>query len=217
MTTTRRGFLGTLGAALAGALVAPDELWLPSAKKIFLPPKRGWIPPTNICDDFTIDRLGNIRYVGKGARYTVVELHRYLQEAFEQPDLIDNPTPSDRVTDNLICLNGSFNIDDHAAEYLYDGSIGQRGGKEIYAGMHLVGWADEDTQIVAECAGKEIVLPRTNNRSPNVLSQCLLKTPVRDDGQIEGIVVKAKYSRDFIVQYPTKGLNVAAICEITPV
>jgi len=71
---------------------------------------------------------------------TVIQLHRWLG------DLADNGTssgddeldmtdvlPSSRATDNLITFLGDYNIDDVAAEHLYDGSIIQgTGGSEVY-------------------------------------------------------------------------------------
>lgn len=99
--------------------------------------------------DWTIDRAtGNIRYTGDdhtGAApsyATVIEFHRWLQDLADDPeftgddelDIIDN-TPSDRSTDNIITLINGFNIDDTAAEHLYDGSIVQTGGNTIYDGI----------------------------------------------------------------------------------
>jgi hypothetical protein len=75
-----------------------------------------------------------------GSYATVIQLHRWLG------DLADNGTssgddeldmtdvlPSSRATDNLITFLGDYNIDDVAAEHLYDGSIIQgTGGTEVY-------------------------------------------------------------------------------------
>ncbi len=89
--------------------------------------------------DWTIDRAtGNIRYIGDDhtgtapTYATVIEFHRWLQDLADDPeftgddelDIIDQ-TPSDRSTDNIITLVNGFNIDDTAAEHLYDGSINQ--------------------------------------------------------------------------------------------
>jgi len=89
---------------------------------------------------------GNIRYIGAdhgatGASYaTVIQLHRWLQDLSDDPfssgdDQLDitDVLPSSRATDNLITLLGSYNIDDGAAEHLYDGTIIQgTGGTEVY-------------------------------------------------------------------------------------
>ena len=92
-----------------------------------------------VAADWTIDRAtGNIRYIGDdhtGAApsyATVIEFHRWLQDLADDPefsgddelDIIDQ-TPSDRSTDNIITLINGFNIDDTAAEHLYDGSVNQ--------------------------------------------------------------------------------------------
>ena len=71
-----------------------------------------------IADDFTISTGGDIRYVGaahaaSGAGYyTVLELHRFLQGIADDASVavsgdnidITSATPSDRSTDNIICL-----------------------------------------------------------------------------------------------------------------
>jgi len=100
-----------------------------------------------VAADWTVDRqTGNIRYIGNdhnGAApsyATVIELHRWLQGLADDPtssgdDELDmtDVLPSSRATDNLITLLGSYNIDDGAAEHLYDGSIVQgTGGTEAY-------------------------------------------------------------------------------------
>lgn len=104
----------------------------------------GWVAA-----DWTIDSVtGNIRYIGNahgGANpsyVTVIDFHRALQDYADQAaasgdDLLDisSLTPSDRSTDNIITLLNSFNIDQTAAEHLYDGSIIQNGGDDIYDGI----------------------------------------------------------------------------------
>lgn len=101
-----------------------------------------------VAGDWSITRSnGNIRYIGgdHGAAptyVTTIELHRALQ-AFaddltssgdDELDITDT-NPSSRSTDNIISLNGNYNIDDTAAEHIYDGSITQNGGDDIYAGF----------------------------------------------------------------------------------
>lgn len=108
--------------------------------------------------DFEIQSDKDIRYVGashgaSGAGYyTVIEFHRWLQGLADDASAtgddymdITKDTPSDRSTDNIITLINGFNIDDTAAEHLYNGSIIQAAGDEIYdgvlvyanAGMHM--------------------------------------------------------------------------------
>lgn len=96
-----------------------------------------------IQDDFSITRSnGNIRHTSGSTNYTVIQLHRWLQDeaddaSFAGNDEIDitDQTPSERSTDNIITLINGYNIDDDAAQYLYDGSIIQDGGNIIYDGI----------------------------------------------------------------------------------
>ena len=91
--------------------------------------------------DWSIDNAtGDIRYIGgdHGASptyATVIELHRFLQDLADDASFVGDDelditvvTPSDRSTDNIITLINGYNIDDNAAEHLYDGSIIQAGG-----------------------------------------------------------------------------------------
>ena len=105
--------------------------------------------------DWTITRAnGNIRYVGDAHAGTAptyvtgIEFHRALMDfADESTDtstddqlaIIDN-VPSQRggVDTNITLLNG-FNIDATAAEHIYDTSITQAGGDEIYDGIQVFG------------------------------------------------------------------------------
>ena len=111
--------------------------------------------------DWSITRSsGNIRYVGDDhggvspSYATVIELHRALQDFADDASSagddeldITDATPSDRSTDNIITLLNSFNIDDTAAEHLYDGSIIQAGGNTVYDGLSVIG-ASTNIQII---------------------------------------------------------------------
>jgi hypothetical protein len=109
-----------------------------------------------IADDFTVAVNGDIRHTSGTANYTVLELHRFLQGLADDQeasgnDLVDitSPTPSDRATDNIITLNSPYNIDDDAAENLYNGSITQNGGDEVYSGLQILGAVNNtSTQIM---------------------------------------------------------------------
>lgn len=107
-----------------------------------------------VAADWSITRSnGNIRYIGDAhggaspSYATVIELHRALQNfaddqvssGDDELSIIDQ-TPSDRggVDTNITLLNG-FNIDQTASEHLYDGSITQGGGDEIYDGIQVFG------------------------------------------------------------------------------
>ena len=117
-----------------------------------------------VANDWSVDRAtGDIRYIGNDhgggspSYATVIEFHRWLQGLADDAsstgnDEIDitNLNPSSRSTDNIIRLLGSYNIDDNAAEHLYDGSIIQgTGGTEVYYdGVVNFGNADVQIQII---------------------------------------------------------------------
>lgn len=109
--------------------------------------------------DWSIERdTGAIRYIGNDhtgadpSYATVIELHRALQDFADDAlasgnDELDitNTNPSARSTDNIITLINGYNIDDAAAEHLYDGSIIQNNGDDIYDG--IVNFGNQDVQI----------------------------------------------------------------------
>lgn len=108
-----------------------------------------------IQDDFSIAANGDIRYTGSTANYTVIELHRWLGDLMDNAaasgnDILDitDATASERATDNLITLNAPYNIDDTAAEHLYDGSIVQDGGNTIYDGLVVIANAGMRLEII---------------------------------------------------------------------
>jgi hypothetical protein len=114
--------------------------------------------------DWSITRsTGDIRYIGDDhgggspSYATVIEFHRALQQFADDAsstgdDEIDitDELPSSRSTDNIIRLLGNYNIDDNAAEHLYDGSIiqGTGGTEEIYDGIVNFGNAGIVIQIL---------------------------------------------------------------------
>jgi hypothetical protein len=104
--------------------------------------------------DFEVQADGDIRHVSGTATYTVLEFHRWLQDladdaAASGDDLLDitDETPSERSTDNIITLNAPYNIDDTAAQYLYDGSITQANGDVVYSGLVVVGAVESGTEL----------------------------------------------------------------------
>lgn len=118
-----------------------------------------------VANDWTIERdTGDIRYIGGDhdgtggtpSYATVIEFHRWLQSladdavATSTGDELDitNTLPSQRSTDNIITLINNYNIDDAASEHLYDGSIIQNGGDDIYDGIVNFGNADVQIQII---------------------------------------------------------------------
>lgn len=122
--------------------------------------------------DWSVDEAtGNIRYIGDDhgggspSYATVIELRRWLgglsdDLSFVGDDEYDitKQAAAARSTDNIITLldySGSggvtYNIDDNASEHLYDGSIVQRSGAEIYDGFVVIG-ASTNVQIIQDGA-----------------------------------------------------------------
>lgn len=115
--------------------------------------------------DWSIDRsTGAIRYIGDNhvadggtspTYATVIEFHRWLQQfaddavssGDDELDITD-PTPSDRSTDNIITLINGYNIDQTAAEHLFDGSISQNGGSDEWSGLVVVGNVPDGTVLL---------------------------------------------------------------------
>lgn len=114
-----------------------------------------------IGDDFEIQNDKDIRYIGaahgaSGAGYyTVLELHRWLQDRADDASAagddymdITRDTPSDKSFDTIISLINGYNIDDTAAEHIYAGSIIQSNGDVIYDGVQIVANAGVHVEIV---------------------------------------------------------------------
>ncbi len=107
-----------------------------------------------IGDDFSVSATGDIRYTGSGTNYTVIAFHRWLGDLMDDAqasgnDILDitDSTASERSTDNIVTLNSPYNIDDIAAEHLYDGSIIQATGATIYDGILVFANAGTYLQI----------------------------------------------------------------------
>ena len=126
-----------------------------------------------IGDDFSIAANGDIRYTGTTTNYTVIALHRWLQDLADDAvasgdDIMDitKTTPSSRSTDNIIELLAPYNVDDAAIEHLYDGSIIQSGGDEIYDGIVVFAPQGTYLQVIQNGA---LVAPNfwTNGLNPD--------------------------------------------------
>jgi hypothetical protein len=106
--------------------------------------------------EFSISATGDIRHVSGTQVYTVLELHKWLQdladnETFSGNDNLDilspNPSKLDGPRDavvasrlNLLAAGSiSFNIDDDAAQYINFGSIKQNGATVQYSGLQTIG------------------------------------------------------------------------------
>lgn len=177
-----------------------------------------------IGDDFTISAGGDIRADSPSTTYTVLELHRWLQDLADDAvatgdDNIDitSGTPSERSTDNIITLNSPYNIDDTAAEWFYDGSVTQAGGDTVYSGLVVVGSVSSTTtlKIVQNKVfydsqdtpfwGTDL----NDDAGANILMRCIVKT--RDSGSdIDGkrIRVQARTYTDTYAEFSvTMGLG----------
>lgn len=105
-----------------------------------------------IADDFSVALDGSIRYTGSGTNYTVLAFKNYLGALLDDAqasgdDLADITTDTiyERSTDQILTLNSPFNVDDTAIEHLYDGSITQNGGDDVYSGLYVVGVVESGT------------------------------------------------------------------------
>jgi len=118
-----------------------------------------------IKDDVSVAANGDIRYEGAAHEaagagyYTVIELHRFLQDLADDAsssgdDLLDitDDTPSDRSTDNIIQIIPPYNIDQDLSEHLYDGSIIQANGDDIWDGIVNFGTEGIHINIVQDGA-----------------------------------------------------------------
>jgi len=194
-----------------------------------------------IAADWSITRSnGNIRYIGDdhgGASpsyATVIELHRALQDFADDASAsgddeldITDATPSDRSTDNIITLLNSFNIDDTAAEHLYDGSIIQDGGDEIYDGLSVIG-ASTNIQIIQNGAvlsddwwneDPDSLGFGLNSDSANGLSHRFLIKVRTGGADVDGrrvVFTSRNFSKnygEFKINGTGRGINVVALTE----
>lgn len=121
--------------------------------------------------DWSIDRTtGNIRYVGgdhdgilvpggvgsnRAPTYaTVIEFHRWLQDKADNASSsgddeldITDENPSNRSTDNIITLLGSYNINDIASEHLYDGTVKQGTGGTLVNYDGIVNFGNPEVEL----------------------------------------------------------------------
>lgn len=187
-----------------------------------------------IADDISVATNGDIRHVSGTATYTVLELHRFLQDLADDAAAVSNDfvditslTPSDRSTDNIVTLLGSFNIDDTLAQFLYDGSISQASGATLYSGLKVLGAVNNvntEIQIIQDGAlydgaapfwGTQAAGGYNGDAANNVLMSIMVKSRV-NGADIDGkrIRVQARHwgdSYDFFNVTLGQGVSVAAL------
>ena len=102
-----------------------------------------------------ISYIGDDHDGGSPSYATVIEFHRWLQDLADDAvatgdDELDitQTDPSRRSTDNIITLINGYTIGATEAEHLYDGSIIQNGGDDIWDGIVNFGNADVQIQII---------------------------------------------------------------------
>ena len=194
-----------------------------------------------VAADWSVDRAtGNIRYIGDDhVRFggttpsyaTVIELHRWLQDladdaSFAGNDELDitDDTPSERATDNLITLINGYNIDANAAEHLFDGSIVQAGGADIWDG--IVNFGNTDIQIQLIQNGAVLADDWWNTASGGLNSSAaagishrfMIKTRTSGtDIDLRKIIGTArrfgKTYQEFVINATSRGNNVLALAD----
>jgi hypothetical protein len=190
-----------------------------------------------VASDWTVDANGDVRYVGDdhgGASpsyATVIEFHRWLQGLADDAvasgdDLIDitDSTPSERSTDNIVTLNSPYNIDDTAAEHIYDGSIIQDDGDVIYDG--IVNFGNPAVQIQVIQNGAVLADDWWNfsgaglnaNATAGISHRFMLKTRTGgadiDGRRLIGTARRFGYTyREFSINGTARGNNVFALSD----
>lgn len=193
-----------------------------------------------VAADWTIDReTGNIRYIGDDhgggapSYATVIEAHRAWQALADDAvaagdDELDitNSTPSNRQTDNIIELINGYNIDDTAAEHLYNGSIIQDGGATIYDGIVNFGNADVQLQIIQNGAvladdwwnfgGGGLNADSANGISHRFMLKVRSGGTDIDGRRLVGTARRFGYTyAEFKINGSSRGNNVLAISDVT--
>ena len=189
--------------------------------------------------DWSISSSSDIRYIGDAhggaapSYATVIEFHRALQDFADQEaasgdDLLDisSLTPSDRSTDNIITLLNNFNIDQTSSEHLYDGSIIQADGDDIWDGV--VNFGNASFIMVLQNAAIDIsdfwnsYTPAGFNNDANqgISHRFMIKTRTSgadiDGRRLLGLVREfGKTYSEFPINGTSRGNNVLALSEAT--
>ena len=112
-----------------------------------------------IGDDFSItpqlDGTHEIDYTGAATYYTGLELYRWLQELADDQnytgdDIVDISFENvgARATDTILTLLNGFYITSLASQHLYNASITQRNGDEIYSGLQIKGTTENSGGVI---------------------------------------------------------------------
>lgn len=195
--------------------------------------------------EVSIAANGDIRWTGAAQTHTVLELDEFIQDLADDAvavgnDLIDitSENPSNKSTDQIIELidhsasgGPTYNIDDEMAEHLFDGSVLQRGGAELYSGLEVLGAVNNTSTQIMVIQNNDIYQFTTTPASPfwgdqstggfngdaasGLLMRCLIKTRV-DGADIDGkrIRVQARHwgdTYDFFNVAMGEGVSVAAL------
>jgi len=177
-----------------------------------------------IGDDFEIQNDKDIRYTGSTTNYTVLELHRWLQDRADDAaaagdDYMDitRETPSDKSFDTIINLINGYNIDDATAQHIYGGSIIQTNGDVIYDGIQVLAPAGMRLEIVQNGAlATNFWTTGLNADAPNGIShQFMLKVRTAaadiDGRRLLGLTREwGKTFLEFKVNGTARGVNVMA-------
>lgn len=191
-----------------------------------------------VATDWTVTRsTGNIRYTGDDhggsapSYATVIEFHRWLQGLADDAvatgnDELDitNTLPSQRSTDNIITLINGYNIDDASSEHLYDGSIIQNGGDDIYDGIVNFGNADVQIQIIQNgavltddwwnYAGAGLNADATSGISHRFMIQTRSGGTDIDNRKLIGTCRRFNYTySEFTINATARGNNVLALTD----
>lgn len=107
--------------------------------------------------DVSIDASGNIRWTGAATTnlHSVLEFIQFMMDKQDDDQAagdilldITVDTPFDRSTDQIVALNSPFNIDDTFATHLYDGSVNQNDGDDLYSGLEVIGPVESGTEYI---------------------------------------------------------------------
>ena len=141
MKVSRRQFLKTLAA---GTFAVATGIGLTDVVKA-LPEAPN--PTTFNTGKFIIDTAEKtIRFVGDGD-ISVLQLHRWLMDLWDEPHMLEHSIPTARVTDHIIQMENDWKLAPNTYEHLHDGSLKTCEG-DIYSNIVTLGDDIVDTQEI---------------------------------------------------------------------